>query len=153
MRYNVLLCVAVGNLVLANCRKHLVLQCVVERHGALQRVVVCCSVLRCVAVRCCVLQCAAVGCNVLPCVAVCCVALYCVAECYSELQCFSVCCSVMYITHQRHQRHAYKSPSRVPRRSCALSSAALLFQDAGVCIDTHRKTCIGSRSFGKAFGG
>jgi len=59
----------------------------------------------------------------------------------------------MYITHQRHPRHAYESPSRVPRRSCALSSATLLFQDAGVYIDTHRKTCIGSRSFGKAFGG
>ena len=55
----------------------------------------------------------------------------------------------MYITHQRHPRDAYESP----RRSCALPSAALLFQDAGVCIDTHRKTCIGSRSFGKAFGG
>jgi len=48
----------------------------------------------------------------------------------------------MYITHQRHPRHANESPSRVPRRSCALSSAALLFQDAGECIDTHRKTCI-----------
>ena len=56
----------------------------------------------------------------------------------------------MYIKHQRHPRHAYESPSRVPRRSCALSSAALLFQHAGVRIDTHRKTCIGSRSFGKA---
>ena len=54
---------------------------------------------------------------------------------------------------RRHPRHACESPSRVPRRSCALSSAELLFQHAGVCIDTHRKTCIGSRSFGKAFGG
>ena len=59
----------------------------------------------------------------------------------------------MYITHQRHPRHAYESPSRVPRRSCALSSAELLFQHAGVCIDTYRGICIGCRSFGKAFGG
>ena len=59
-----------------------------------------------------------------------------------------------YVYHTpKTPRHAYESPSRVPRRSCALSSAALLLQDAGVCIDTHRKTCIGSRSFGKAFGG
>ena len=36
---------------------------------------------------------------------------------------------------------APKTPTtriRVPRRSCALSSAALLFQHAGVCIDTYR---------------
>jgi len=55
----------------------------------------------------------------------------------------------MYITHQRHPRHAYESPSRVPRRSCALSSAALLFQHAGVCIGLGEPgVCGGCRPAG-----
>jgi len=91
-------------LVLANCRKRLVLQCVTERHGALQRVVVCCGVLRCVAVRYCVLQ----GRSGLQCVAVCGSVLRCIVLCCRVLQCITVFFCVL----QCDVYHTPKTPTR-----------------------------------------
>jgi hypothetical protein len=78
--------------------------------------------------------------------------------------CIHICISHMYIYIHKHMyitrvylhtyTYVYHTPKTPTTRiRVAQPSAALLFQHAGVCIDTHRKTCIGSRSFGKAFWG